>query len=101
MNQLGSQIMIRPGYADDDRALRRLAALDSAPGVPEGPTLVAEVDGVLRVGLSLRTGAVIADPFAPTAEIVALLRAHAASVSSAGSRRRRRRRPPLLSPARG
>ena len=42
MNTLASQITIRPGYADDERALIRLAALDSAPGVPAAPLLVAE-----------------------------------------------------------
>jgi hypothetical protein len=87
---LGSQIMIRPGYGDDHRALARLAALDSAD-IPAQPLLVAEVDGELQAALSLRDEAVIADPFHPTAEIVALLRAHAASART--PRKRRRVRP--------
>ena len=67
-------ITIRPAYADDYRALIRLAALDSADAPPAHPLLLAEVDGQLRVALSLRDGAVIADPYFPSAAIVALLR---------------------------
>lgn len=69
-------ITIRPAYADDYDALVRLAALDSS-SVPARPVLVADVDGELRVALGLRTGAVIADPFYPTLDLVSLLRAHA------------------------
>ncbi len=92
MDPLTSQITIRPGYGDDDVALRRLAALDSAPRVPAGPLLVAEVDGCLRVALSLGDGAVIADPFYPTAELSELLRAHAAAAMTRRTRRRAGRR---------
>lgn len=70
-------ITIRPAYTDDHRALIRLAALDSADAPPAQPLLLAEVDGHLRVALSLRDGAAIADPFFPSAEIVVLLRQHA------------------------
>ena len=90
MHTFGSQILIRPGYADDERALHRLAALDSAAGAPPAPLLVAEVDGELSAALSLTDGSSIADPFRPTAQIVALLRAHAAAVTPAPQRQRRR-----------
>ncbi|MGZ4170014.1 MAG: hypothetical protein ACXVRN_01490 [Solirubrobacteraceae bacterium] len=86
---LGSQILIRPSYADDELALARLAALDSAAGPPPAPVLVAEVDGTLSAALSLHDGSAIADPFRPTAQVVALLRAHAAAVPPAPRRRRR------------
>ncbi len=99
MDQLGAQIMIRPGYGDDEDSLRRLAALDSAPRVPATPLLVAEVDGQLRVALSLHDGAVIADPFHPAAELIGLLRAHVAAAEA--PRTRRRRHPLQLSFARG
>ena len=88
MNTLSSQIIIRPGYADDHQALHRLAALDSA-AVPAEPLLVGEMDGELSAALSLRDGTSIADPFRPTAEIVALLRAHAATAERTPRRRRR------------
>ena len=103
MTKLLSQITLRPAYPQDQRALVRLAALDSAPGVPAAPLLVAEVDGQLSAALSLHDGSVIADPFRPTADIVALLRAHVAALTPAPRRRPRRglRPGPRLSPARG
>jgi hypothetical protein len=99
MNTLLSQITFRPGDAGDQLALRRLAALDSAP-VPAQPLLVAELDGELSAALSLHDGTSIADPFRPTAQIVALLRAHAAAATQA-PRTRRRASQPRLSLARG
>jgi hypothetical protein len=83
-------ITIRPAYADDHAALARLAALDSAAGIPAGPVLLAEVDDVLRAALSLANGSVIADPFFPTQHLVRLLRAHAAAVAEPRARRPRR-----------
>lgn len=82
-------ITIRPAYGDDEPALRRLAALDSAPGVPPAPVFLAEVDDELRAALSLRDGSVIADPFHPTLDLVALLRAHARASAPARPRARR------------
>jgi hypothetical protein len=70
-------ITIRPAFAEDDQAIRRLAALDSAERLPHHPLLLAEVDGELRAALSLVDGSAIADPFAPTVHLVALLRTHA------------------------
>jgi hypothetical protein len=86
-----ASVTIRPAYADDRPALARLAALDSAAGVPATPALLVEVDGELRAALSLADGTVIADPFFPTQHLVTLLRAHAAAV--AGNRARSPRRP--------
>jgi hypothetical protein len=83
-------ITIRPAYADDQAALARLAALDSAAGVPAVPVLLAEVDDELRAALSLANGSVIADPFFPTQHLVRLLRAHAAAVAEPRGRRPRR-----------
>jgi len=69
-------ITVRPAYADDERALLTLAALDSA-AVPPTPLLVAEVEGELRAALSLRDGSAIADPFHLTGLHLELLRARA------------------------
>ncbi|MEA2198732.1 MAG: hypothetical protein QOJ25_2783 [Solirubrobacteraceae bacterium] len=91
MSTLTASITIRPAYADDDLALVRLAALDSAEGPPPAPRVVAEVDGELRAAVSLEDGSAIADPFFASADIVRLLRAHAAA-SLRGSRPRRLRR---------
>ena len=79
-------IEIRSARPDDEPELRRLGELDSAR-VPPAPVLLAFEGGELRAALSLRTDAAIADPFAPSAPLVKLLRAHAA--------------PPRQRPARG
>ena len=84
-------ITIRPAYADDHLGLVRLAALDSAEEIPATPVLVAEVDGQLAVAISLRNGAVIADPFRRTAEIIELLRRHARNAHDERGPRRGRR----------
>lgn len=76
MIDLDSAITIRPAHAGDERALVRLAALDSAE-LPAEPLLVAEVQGGLRAALSLADGSAIADPFAPTADVISLLRERA------------------------
>jgi hypothetical protein len=69
-----AELTIRHAFPDDALALMRLAALDSSE-LPSQPMLVAEVEGELRAALSLRDGAVIADPFHHTAALVDLLRA--------------------------
>jgi hypothetical protein len=65
-------ITIRRATPDDEAALARLAALDSAR-IPAGAVLVAESRGELRAALSLEDGEAIADPFRPTASVVELL----------------------------
>jgi hypothetical protein len=82
------EIVIRLDRPEDERALERLAGLDSA-AVPAAPLLVAEADGTLRAALSLQDGAVIADPFHRTASLVALLVARAEQLHGERSRRRR------------
>jgi hypothetical protein len=72
VNPADLSIVIRPALPEDQRALARLAGLDSA-SVPGAPLLVAEVGGELRAARSLSDGAVIADPFHRTAWLVALL----------------------------
>jgi hypothetical protein len=91
MGTLTASITIRPAYADDELALLRLAALDGAQGPPPAPVVMAEVDGELRAALSLGDGSAIADPFFASADIVALLRAHAATSARAPRRHRARR----------
>jgi hypothetical protein len=78
-------LTIRLATPDDTAELRRLAQLDSGR-VPAGPTLVAEVDGVLAAALPLEGGGPVADPFLPTAEAVRVLEMRAAQIE--GARRR-------------
>ena len=75
-------IVIRRATDSDIRAIADLAILDSREPLT-GPALIAEVDGVARAALDLTDGSVAADPFAPTAELVELLRLHARSTRTA------------------
>ena len=72
-------ITLRLADADDGPAIADLAGLDSAT-VPSIPVLIAEADGELRAALSLRDGAVVADPFHRTLVAQQLLRARAAQL---------------------
>ena len=67
-----SNVTVRHAVDADERALARLAALDSAPRL-RGPALLAESDARVIAALPLGSGRAIADPFEPSAEAVALL----------------------------
>jgi hypothetical protein len=84
-------VTIRIATPADARALHRLAALDSSV-YEGGGALVAEVGGELWAAVSLADGAVMADPFRPSGELLALLleRARQLQAPSPGPRRRRR-----------
>jgi len=69
-------LTIRPADLADLAGLDRLAALDSS-SPPTGDVLVAEVGGELWAAIEIETGAAIADPFRPSADLVELLRLHA------------------------
>jgi hypothetical protein len=91
-------ILIREATDRDHAELVRLAERDSA-GQPPAPVLVAFVRGEARAAISLSTGAVIADPFLRTAELVRLVQLRAAQLAElerpsrgGGPRLRRRRR---------
>ena len=75
-------IVIRHATSADIRALADLAILDSREPLL-GPALIAELDGVVRAALDLDDGSVAADPFAPTADLVELLRVHARDTRAA------------------
>lgn len=73
------EICLRFAGPADDQAIEDLAGLDSA-SVPAAPVLLAEAGGKLRAALSLRDGAMIADPFQRTLGTQQLLRARAAQL---------------------
>jgi hypothetical protein len=83
-----SAVTLRFAFPDDEVALARLAALDSAEP-PSAPVLLAEVGGELRAALSLRDGDVVADPFRPTAGLIELLRARGDQLAGTGTVRKR------------
>jgi hypothetical protein len=78
-----ADLTIRRAYPDDVEALVRLAQLDSGR-TPTGAALVAESGGEIVAALDLERGAVIADPFVPTVNIVELLRVHASRTAHEG-----------------
>jgi hypothetical protein len=74
-------IVIRRAVAADRPVLARLAVLDGARPIPGGTILVAETGGELHAAWSVEEARAIADPFVPTAQEVALLRARAKQLS--------------------
>jgi hypothetical protein len=68
----GNTHVIRIATLDDDRALRRLAELDSQRPL-SGRVLIGEIDGQPAAAISLADERVIADPFQPTSHLVVLL----------------------------
>jgi hypothetical protein len=92
------RVVLRSSRADDEEGVRALAERDSQP-VPVGALIVAESDGRLLAALSLASGQAIADPFEPTAHLIAALRAHAAAPRIERSEAWRRERPCAPAPA--
>jgi hypothetical protein len=69
-------ITIRQATEQDRAAIARLAALDEG-AAPRGDALLALVDGQLMAALPVDGGEGVADPFHPTADLLALLRVRA------------------------
>jgi hypothetical protein len=67
-------LTIRGAVPGDERALARLAELDSSHA-PRGAVLIAEVDGEAWAALSVDDGHAVADPFRLSGDLVALLAA--------------------------
>jgi len=82
-------LVLRVADAAEAGVVRRLAELDDAAYL-NGPVLLALVDGQAVAALSLPERRVVANPFVPTQDAVALLRLRADHLS--GARRRRRPR---------
>jgi hypothetical protein len=72
-------LMRRASQADAAR-IRELARLENSR-VPAGPFLVAELADHVVAALSLTSGAVVADPFRLTADVVAMLELRGSQVS--------------------
>jgi hypothetical protein len=77
-------VTVRQSHTADERALARLAALDSS-SPPRGPALIAEADSRMLAALPLGSGRAIADPFEPTAELVTLLELRRSQIEAADS----------------
>jgi hypothetical protein len=75
MSHIDPTIVIRAARGSDGPLLERLADLDSQRPLT-GDVIVGEREGELVAALAPATGRAIADPFRPTADIVALLSLH-------------------------
>jgi hypothetical protein len=84
-------VTVRRSTSGDLGGLERLAALDSARP-PRGPALIAEADSRMLAALPIGAGRAIADPFEPTAELVALLELRRTQIDSAEGASRAPRR---------
>ena len=84
MTNTMTNLTVRRSTSADRAGLARLAALDSA-SPPRGPALLAEADSRMLAALPLGSGRAIADPFEPTAEVVALLELRRAQIDSTTS----------------
>lgn len=85
-------VVIRRAVSADAKDLVRLAVLDSQAPL-RGVVLVAESDGVVRAAYSPDEHRAIADPFRPTAALVALLRTRAQLMHGARAALARRAHP--------
>jgi hypothetical protein len=72
-----SDVRLTLSRPSERAVVERLVALDSKSS-PAPPHLIAWCDGEPCAAISLVTGEVVADPFRRTAEVVELLRCHAA-----------------------
>jgi hypothetical protein len=82
-------VTIRMATEADTRALHRLAASDST-SFDGARTLVAEVGNELWAAVSLEDGAMMADPFRPSAELLFLLAERARQLEAPARARRLR-----------
>jgi hypothetical protein len=87
---MSGALTLRLAQPEDALALLYLAELDSAAALT-GSVLLAERDGRVLAARSLDSGATIADPFAPTADVVDLLAVRARTLHGARIPRRRLR----------
>ena len=78
---MAPEITIRQATSADAFSLRRLAALDDRRAL-HGDVLLAEQGGEIRAALSLESGRSIANPFAPTAELVDMLQMHSKHIET-------------------
>jgi hypothetical protein len=83
---------LRLAGLEEAPAVRRLAELDSVAPLT-GEILVALRGGEPVAALSLTDGRSAADPFRPTADALAILRAWAAQVAAPAGDEHRQRRP--------
>lgn len=84
-DSLAPTVALRLAERDEAPVVRRLAALDDAPA-PQGPVLLALLDGEAVAALSMLDRRVVANPFLSTRDVVDLLRLRAEHIAGPGPR---------------
>ena len=82
-----ADVAIRLAGRRDACAIKTLELMEGRP-LGEGPLLLAELGGVPVAAVAVADDTAVADPFEPTAGIVALLRMRAAQLRQPGASRR-------------
>lgn len=72
------------GDGADGESVRRLAALADSP-VPEGPVVIADVDGESVAAVGLKAGEAVADPARSSSSILTFLRLRRLEIRVVGS----------------
>ena len=80
------ELKLRDATDADTAALIRLARLDSRGRPPAGRLIVAEDRGEVVAAIAVESDATIADPFKPTAAIVAMLEVRARQLRDSAPR---------------
>jgi hypothetical protein len=81
----GGEIVIRTAGEKDNTAIERLSQLEGRR--LDGRMLVAELGGQVRAAVAIGSGAVLADPFRHTAQLVELLERSRAHLNGVGGDR--------------
>ena len=95
---LPDPVLVRRATAADAGRIAELARLDDRR-LPQGPFLVAELDGEAVAAMSLASGAVVADPFRRTGDAADMLRLRSVQITEQARRiRARENRAALAAP---
>lgn len=78
----GTTYTIRLATPIDEPALLWLADIDSQGPLRAGPVLLGEIDGKPQAAISLADARVIANPFLPTAHLLAHIRMRASALGA-------------------
>lgn len=96
--ELPEAVLVRHAAPRDEARIQVLARLDDRR-MPGGPFVIAELGGEIVAAMSLKTRAVVADPFRRTADAVELLRMRASQLAERELRASKLRPDAALRPA--
>jgi hypothetical protein len=74
-------VAVRLARPEDEASIHRVASLDGKKA-PQGRVLVAEADREVIAALAIDSGAVVADPFRWTSDVIALMEMRAEQLAA-------------------